>query len=395
MPNPVRAAGGRPYGWPHSRGIRVLAALIVLCLVGWSLAGGGTFRTCCTGAGRWPPWSRRSVRSPDVCATTTQVSVAPGATVYVCYTLVNSSTVAIDPLDLIDNFDTSDFQPVAWIKPPGFLLQPGETLTPTSANGLIRPMTVVATQSTYAGWGVVSADGSLQQQVRSNPTTITVVTLGMTAALGVSSTAGATAANCAAPAVTLQNYQSKAYLCVTLTNASSITLTNHLISIPGFGINNLAIAKPLGPAGTTNATVRITNADNAALAATLSAPMVSSRAYVTSTADGGALSVSAVTEPVVVTGPAASVTLLKTVNTDPVSCGTNQSLTNVPYGQLYYYCVVLINPSVVTFTNHTLFEQNTKIDASFTLNLAPSVRISMTTNVSDRYAGNCIVSGPV
>ena len=95
---------------------------------------------------------------------------------------------------------------------------------------------------------------------------------------------------------------------MTLTNSSSITLTHHLVSIPGFGINNLAIAKPLGPAGATNATIRITNADNAALAATLSAPMVSSRAYVTSTADGGALSVSAVTEPVVVTGPAASVT---------------------------------------------------------------------------------------
>ncbi len=196
----MRAAGGRAYGWPHRQ---------------W--ASGWWPRWCCFAwlAGAWLRGAR-SVHAapeqelatlgktvgttPDVCATTTQVSVAPGSTVYVCYTLVNSSTVAIDPLDLIDNFDTSDFQPVAWVKPPGFLLQPGETLTPTSANGLIRPMTVVATQSTYAGWGVVSADGSLQQQVTSNPTTITVVTLGMTAALGVSTRAGATAANCATPA---------------------------------------------------------------------------------------------------------------------------------------------------------------------------------------------------
>ncbi len=374
-------------------GIRVLAALIVLCLAGWSLSAGA--RSVQAAPEQELATLVKTVgTAPDVCANTTQVSVAPGSTVYVCYTLVNSSTVAIDPLDLIDNFDTSDFQPVAWAKPPGFLLQPGETLAPTSANGLIRPMTVVASQSTIAGWGVVSADGSLQQQVTSNPTAITVVTLGVTAALGVSSSAGATAANCAAPAVTLSSYQSKAYLCVTLTNASSISLTNHLISIPGFGINNLAIAKPLGPAGTTNATVRITNADNAALAAALGAPMVSSRAYVTSTADGGALSVSAATEPVVVTGPAASVLLLKTVNTDPVSCGTNQTLSNVPYGQLYYYCVVLINNSVVTFTNHTLFEQNTKIDASFGLNLAPSARISLTTNVLTGTLGIASFLGP-
>lgn len=383
----------RAGGLQNGMGIGVLTASILLCLFAWNLAAAQRAHAA-PEQELGVSLSKTVGLTPDVCATTTQVSVAPGGTVYVCYTLTNTGTVAIDPLDLIDNFDTSDFQPVAWVKPPGFLLQPGETLTPTSANGLIRPVTVVANQTTYAGWGVSSADGSLQQQVLSNPTNISVVTLGMTAALGVSATAGATAANCAAPAVTLTSYTSKAYLCVTLTNASSISLTNHLISIPGFGINNLTIAKPLGPSGTTSATLRITSADNAVLAASLTAPTLSSRAYVTSTAEGGALSVNAATEPVVVTGPAASVGLLKTVNTDPVSCTTTTSLTNLAYGQVYYYCVVLSNPSVVTFTNHTLIEPNTKIDASFTLNLIPSARISLTANVLTGTLGLASFLGP-
>ena len=128
---------------------------------------------------------------------------------YVCYTLVNSSTVAIDPLDLIDNFDTSEFQPVAWVKPPGFLLQPGETLTPTSENGLIRPITVVANQSTYAGWGVASADGSHQQQVREQPDVDHRRYIGHDGGAWRQLTAGATAANCSTPAITLPNYQSR------------------------------------------------------------------------------------------------------------------------------------------------------------------------------------------
>ena len=375
-------------------GIGGLGALVLVCVLGWCLMAAAQPVHAAPEQGLDVVLTKTVGTTPDVCATTTQVAVAPGGTVYVCYTLTNSSTVAIDPLDLIDNFDTSDFQPVAWVKPPGFLLQPGETLTPSSANGLIRPITVVANQSTYAGWGVSSADGSLQQQVLSNPTTIAVVTLGMTAALGVSATAGATAANCSTPAITLTSYQSKAYLCVTLTNGSSITLTNHLISIPGFGINNLTIVKPLGPTGTTSATVRITNSDNTALAASLTAPTLSSRAYVTSTAGSSSLSISAATEPVVVTGPSASVSLLKTVNTDPVNCGTATALNNVPYGQVYYYCVVLINTSVVTFTSHTLTEKNTDIAASFNLNLVPSARISLTTNVLTGTLGLTSFLGP-
>jgi hypothetical protein len=332
---------------------------------------------------------------PGVCAPGESVVVAPGDTVYYCYTLTNtlSSTVAIEPLDLIDNFGTSEFQPVPWVKPPGFLLAPGETLTPTVENGLIRPAVVNTSQNTAAGWGVAAADGSGQQQVLSNATTVNVVTLGMTAALGVSTAAGATPANCTTPAITLFSYASQAFFCVTLTNSSSITLTQHTISIPGFGIRDRTINKVLGPSGTTSATLRITNADIPALATVLTAPTVSSRAYVTSTTDSG-LSVSAATEPVVVSGPAAAVSLLKTVNTDPVSCSTTTALNNVPFGQQFYYCVVLINPSVVTFTNHILTEPQTNINAAFNLNLAPNARISVTANVLTGTLGLTSFLGP-
>ena len=150
VPDPVYTENGRAYEWPFRVVSRVLAALLLLCLTGWSLAA-GVQHAHAAPEGALASLVKTVGTAPDQCATTTQITVAPGSTVYVCYTLVNTSTAAIDPLDLIDNFDTSDFQPVAWVKPPGFLLQPGETLTPTSANGLIRPITVVTSQSTYAG----------------------------------------------------------------------------------------------------------------------------------------------------------------------------------------------------------------------------------------------------
>jgi hypothetical protein len=328
------------------------------------------------------------------CAGATSVTVTPGATVYFCYTLTNSlsSTVAVEPLDLIDNANTSAFQPIAWSRPPGFTLAPGETLTPTLENGLIRPVVVNTGETGYAIWGVAAADGTGQQQVQSAPTTVNVVTLGTTAALGVSSAATAVLVNCSTPTATVFNYASQAYFCVTLTNLSSITLTQHLISIPGFGISNVAVNKELGPTGTTSATVRITNADAPALAAFLTAPTVSSRAYVTSTA--GTLSVSAASEPVVVTGPGAAVSLLKTVNTDPGACGTSTALNNVPFGQPFYYCVVLINPSVVTYTNHALTEVATNINAAFNLTLGPNARISVTNNSVTTTLGIAPFLGP-
>jgi hypothetical protein len=373
-----------------------LVSLVLLCLFGFSLTGLAQHVHAAPEQVMEVTLRKTVGTQPGVCASETSVVVAPGAVVYVCYTLSNaiSSTVAIDPLDLIDNFDTSEFQPVAWLKPPGFLLEPGQTLTPSVENGLIRPITVAADQSTYAGWGIASADGAIRQQVVSEPTSVSVVTLGMTAALGVSTSPGTSAVNCSTPAITLFNYTSQAYFCLTLTNSSSITLTQHQISLPGFGINNLSISKPLGPTGTTNATIRITNADNPALATLLTAPSISSRAYVTSTNEAGSLRVNAATEPVVVTGPSATVALLKTVNTDPGSCGTTTVLSSVPFGQRFYYCVVLINTSVVTYTNHALAETATDIAASFNLNLAPNGRISITANVLTGTLGIPSFLGP-
>jgi hypothetical protein len=332
--------------------------------------------------------------TPDQCATTTEVTVAPGSTVYVCYTLTNtiSSTVAIEPLDLIDDFGTSTFQPVNWARQPGFLLQPGQTLTPTTANGLIRPVVATATQSTLAGWGIASADGALQEQIRSNPITITTVSLGMSAALGVGLSPGTTV-NCSSSTANVSFYSSPAYFCVTITNQSSISLTQHQISIPGFFINNVEVTKTVGPGGSSNAVIQITSSDNAALSALLRAPTVSSRAYVTSVNAGAALSVSAVTDSVVVNGPPASVQLLKTVNTDP-SCGTGTTLNSVPFGQTFYYCTVLINNSVVTFTNHTLTEPGLNINGSFGYTLAPSTRFTVTNNVLTSTLGLPPIFGP-
>ena len=334
--------------------------------------------------------------TPGICAPpeSVAVDVAPGAIVYVCYTLTNTGSVPLEPFDLIDNYDTSNFEPVAWEKAPGFVLQPGESLPPTTANGLIRAVMANANLTSAAGWGIASADGSQREQLLSNSVTIQVVTLGTQATLSASTVAGATAANCAAPALTLTSFQNPAYLCLTLTNASSITLTQNQVTIPGFGIT-FSLNKPLGPAGTVSATVRITNADNNAMAPRLSAPTMTSRAIVTSTNGAGTLSVSTTSEPVVVNGPPASVSLLKTLNTDPNTCSATTLLTNVAYGQPLYYCLVLINAASLTYTNHIFTEAALNISGSFNEVLPPGGRISITNSFLQVNKGITPFLGPI
>ncbi len=332
--------------------------------------------------------------TPGVCATTEEITVAPGATVYICYTLSNvAGAVAIDPLDLIDNFGLDNFQPVTWNKPPGYLLEPGAVLQGSADNGLIRAVTVDSDQNSYASWGVASADGAARRQVDSNPVTIKTVTLEMTAALGVSTTPGATAANCSLPAVTLSSYANLAYLCVTLTNNSTISLTQHQITIPGFNIN-VTVNKELGAKGTAAAVLRLTNTDAPELAVALTAPSLTSRAFITSINAANTLTVSAASEPVAVTGPAAAVNLIKTPNTDPINCAAATTLTNVPYGQQFYYCLVLINPSPVTFTNHVFTDPGVGLAASLDFELAPNSRITITNNYLTSTLGVAPVLGP-
>ena len=334
--------------------------------------------------------------TPGVCAPAGSVSVdvAPGTTVYVCYTLTNTGSVALEPIDLIDNYDTSNFEPVAWEKPPGFVLEPGATLAPTTANGLIRAVTANTSLSSYAGWAVVSTDGAQRKQLTSNSVNIQVVTLSTQATLGASTAAGATAANCSSPTVTLTSFQNPAYLCVTLTNSGSITLTQHQITIPGFGIN-FSLTKPLGPSGTVSATLRITNVDSSSMAPKLSAPTMTSRAIVTSTNDAATLSVSTTSEPVVVNGPPTSVSLLKTLNTDPNTCSATTALTNVTYGQTLYYCLVLINAASLTYTNHIFTEAALNISGSFNEVLPPGGRISITNSFLQVNKGITPFLGPI
>lgn len=342
--------------------------------------------------------------NPGVCAPEGQTSIdaAPGSVVYICYTLTNTGSVGLEPLDLIDNYDNpAAFEPVVWQRTPGQVLAPGARLEPTGANGLIRAVTVSAAAGSSltgsAGWGVVAADGSQTRQITSNPVTINVVSLSTQATLTGYTSAGTATVNCSSPSVTLTSYQSPVYLCLTLTNASSITLTQHQVSIPGFDVD-FVLDKPLGPSGTVSATLRITNVDNAKMAPRLNAPTVTSRAYITSTnATGGTpatLSVSTSSEPIVVNGPAASVSLLKTINSDATSCSTTTTLSNVSYGLTFYYCLVLINSASLTFTDHIFTEPALSIAGSFNEVLPPGRRISITNNYLQVNKGITPFLGP-
>ena len=103
-------------------------------------------------------------------------------------------------------------------------------------------------------------------------------------------------------------------------------------------------------------TLKIAAPTVAQLAQPLSAPSVTSRATVTSRNKGGNLSYDALSDPVVVTGPAAAISVVKSLNTDPSSCSSVTSLNSVAAGQLLYYCLTVTNSNSFTFTRHAFSE---------------------------------------
>lgn len=314
---------------------------------------------------------------PGVCGTATALNVAPGATVYYCYGLQNTGSVAIDPQDLIDNLPGSP-SPVAYTR-PAEPLAPGAILTPTADNGLIRAVVINASENgLYASWGLLAADGSGTLQVQSNPTSVIATTLNLQAVL----TVGATNSPCPATVtLALTSYQTRAYLCVAITNGSSVTLTNYVVSVPDFGINNLALTGTTGLQGTASAQLTVTAAAAPTLGVLLTVPSTTTRAYVTGTVSGGGQTVSTVTNQVKITGPAPQVSIVKYVITDPNATDCPSAATTVTASsndQVYYYCLVLNNPTSLSYTVHHFTESGLDIDAAFNYALGPGQRITLT-----------------
>ena len=110
----------------------------------------------------------------------TRVEISDGTTVYYCYRLTNIGSSPFEPLvdGLIDGIGTdgSGGELVTWTPPsPDYVLNPGDTLQPTEANGLIRAVTVSGSDALdRAGWTLDPNTGTGVEKTASNFTAVDV-----------------------------------------------------------------------------------------------------------------------------------------------------------------------------------------------------------------------------
>jgi len=331
---------------------------------------GLTAETACTGADR--------------------VEIEAGTTVYFCYTLKNSGDTPFAPLfdGLIDGIavDGSGGEAVTWTPPsPDFLLAPGETLTPTTANGLIRTVAIGDSDvTTRAQWTVDPGTGTAAM-FASNFTTVDIVVLKTEIVL----TVGTTVACSTATNVTLTSPLAFAYYCVTIINAGPITLTSHLITIPALNLKE----SPLSAAVAPNARLAVTALMLPTLAQALTTPTLTSRATVTSKNANENLTVTTTSDTVSASVPPAAISLQKSLNTDPATCSNTTILNEVSAGQSIYYCLTVSNSNSLTFTFHTFTEPALGISASFWTELPPGGKLVLTNSTLPSY-GVAPVLGP-
>ena len=334
------------------------------------------------------------IRPDTACSGATSLEVGAGATVYFCYTLTNTGSAPFQPLTLIDGLSSSNAgEPVNWTPPsPGFVVQRGASLPATLENGLIRAVQVgeVGLQA-RAEWTVDPGTGTGAEKVVSNNTDVRVVTLGITASTTVGVAAGCTTTT----SVASSSYLAPVYFCVTVVNSSPVTLTNFRISLPGLNLFNISASGQVGPSGGSTApSVQLTSASAPQLANYLRSPSIATRAFVTATNAGGNLTVNAVSDQATASGPGPTVTLLKTLNTDPNSCSNISTLSNVTYKQPFYYCLLLSNTNSFTYTNHVFTEQAPNIAGSFQAPLGPGQTITLNNGTASRY-GLGQIFGPI
>jgi hypothetical protein len=103
--------------------------------------------------------------TPGVCAATSAITVSPGTTVYYCYTVTNTGTVALDLHTLVDDQLGTIFSGL------NYVLTPGNSVS-TVAAGLSIPAVMNATTTNVATWTASITGGPSTQATATATVTV-------------------------------------------------------------------------------------------------------------------------------------------------------------------------------------------------------------------------------
>jgi hypothetical protein len=323
--------------------------------------------------------------TPFTCATDTSLTVAPGTTVYYCYTATNTSDATLIYHEVNDG--------VLGLL-PGFSvdLAPGGS-TNTRDNSIIISEVITAATTHSGEWF------AMDRTERTTSATASATVLVGTPAIAVRKFVAPVDA-CSTTSELVALAGSNAYFCVEITNTGDFTLTDHTINDPLLNIN-VTVPYLLAP----GASVVLSNDQIAALGPVAVTANVTNTVIVTSVLPAAPIPVAAGQElplppEIVVTGSAfatvrvgtPAIEVTKLVAATDTCLGETEIQT--PVDSVAYYCIEVTNTGDFTFTQHQIIDPMLNLSATLDALLPPGATLVIS-NDQFPVLGPVDVSGPV
>ncbi len=285
----------------------------------------------------------------DACASTDDITVQEGTTVYYCYTVTNIGDITLSTHALTDDILGDLFDGVAYD------LAVGESAS-TVGLGVMVSSTMTADTMNTAVWTAdgVTATATANVNVTPNMPSISLV-----------KTVGTDANACASTDDITVDEGTMVYYCYTVTNTGNVILSSHDLDDDVLGELFTGLAYDLAP-GASVSTV------DAGVMVTMTAAMDVMNTAIW-TADGVTASDTA---NVNVTPNMPSISLVKTVGTEAGTCASTDNIL-VEAGTTVYYCYTVTNTGNVTLSSHDLDDDVLgELFAGLAYDLAPGASVS-------------------
>jgi hypothetical protein len=293
---------------------------------------------------------------PMTCAATDSIEVAPYTDVVYCFTGTNTGDLSLMLHDLADSelgVLLDDFP---------YELAPGASVEVTGTANISTTTANSATWTAYTAGGLQASSSDTAEVIVPDPSIV------------VTKTVGTDPSTCAAAnSIEVAPY-TDVYFCYTVLNTSPYTLPLHDLEDSELGVLLDEFAFDLGPGASVNNV-----AAGLPVSATSAATTVNTATW-TAYYAGGPFATAMASAEVIVPDP--SITMTKTVGTDPDVCATNSSVEVGPYTDVTY-CYTVLNTSPYSLPLHDL--EDTELGMlldEFEFELGPGASVELTTTVN-------------
>ncbi|MGB0383566.1 MAG: DUF7507 domain-containing protein [Ardenticatenaceae bacterium] len=262
---------------------------------------------------------------PDMCASTSELSVMSGTEVYYCYNVSNTGGITFTEHDLVDDRFGTILDNESIVLPPGEQYQ------------LIRSATLTESTTNHATWSAEGAESSENAQSEASAQ-VTILTAG----LELTKTVGIQADTCATTDAISVTTGTQVHYCYLLANRGDVPLTSHRLVDDQLGSLLITDSLQIAPGESYSLTHSTTLTESVVNQATWSA-QISPTLRLTHT------------DSATVTILTPAIELQVTVGTEPDTCAST-SFVRVMSGSEVYYCYLVRNTGGTTFTEHDLVD---------------------------------------